>query len=92
MKQAKNDIEEKKAELLELEMKDQEIQSKLLRVKSNPDDGNMCRNCHLRLGHTARSCEYGKCQSVCGCGEEKFHPGEINTRGMRSSIKRKKMI
>ncbi|CAB3997312.1 Hypothetical predicted protein [Paramuricea clavata] len=90
MKKAKSDIDEKKAELQKLEMDEREIHRKFLLVKSNPDNGNLCRTCHLRLGHTARNCEYGKCQSVFSCGEEKFHPGEIDTRGMRCSIKKKK--
>ena len=38
---------EKKAALLDIEMKEHEIQRKLLRVKSDPADGNMCRNCHM---------------------------------------------
>lgn len=75
---------------MELESNEQEMQQKLLRVKSNPNDGNLCRNCHMRLGHTARSCEYEKCESVFSCGEEKLHPGKIDSRSMRCSIKKKK--
>ena len=51
-------------------MKEQDTQRKLLRVKSNPSDDNVCRPCQLKLGHTARNCEYGKCESVFVCGEE----------------------
>ena len=53
MKKAKSDIEEKKAELQKLEMDEREIHRKFILVKSNPDNGNLCRTCHLRLGHTA---------------------------------------
>ena len=86
-KKTKLDIEKKKKKLYDLEMKEQETQRKLLLVKSNPSDGNLCRSCHLRLGHTARNCEYGKCESVFVCGEEKLHPGEIDSRSIRLSIK-----
>lgn len=45
----------------------------------------------MRLGHTARHCKYGKCLSVYNCGEEKHHPGEIDNRGVRCSIKKLKV-
>ena len=64
VKKMKDDIEAKKSELYELENKEQEVQRKLQRVKSVPSDGNLCRNCHMRLGHTARLCEYERCSSV----------------------------
>ena len=64
--------------------------SKLPRVKSNPCDGNMCRNCHMRLGHTARSCDYEKCTSVFRCGEENLHSGEIDSRGNCVTIQKLK--
>ena len=47
-------------------------------LKSDPRDGNICRNCHLRLGHSARTCHFGPCTSVFKCGEEKYHSGENN--------------
>ncbi|KAL9985513.1 hypothetical protein ACROYT_G007928 [Oculina patagonica] len=86
MKKAESDIERKKSELHKLEMEEKEISLKILKVQSSPSDGNMCRNCHLRLGHTARNCAYGKCMSVFNCGEEKLHPGELNNRGRRLAI------
>lgn len=73
-------------------MTEHETQRKVLRAKSNPSDGNMCRNCHMRLGHTSRSCEYDKCLSVFSCGEEKLHPGEINSRSVRTSIQKLKGV
>lgn len=88
VKKVKGDIEAKKSELYELESKEQEVQKKILRVKSNPLDGNLCRKCHMRLGHTARLCEYEKCSSVFSCGEEKFHHGELDSRATRNSIKK----
>ena len=47
----------------------------------------MCCSCHLQLGHTAHCCTYGKCQSVFNCGE-KLHPGELNTKQLRSNIQK----
>lgn len=89
-KKIDGDIEAKRAALLDVEQKDHEVRRKLLRVKSNPSDGNICRNCHMRLGHTARNCDYEKCNSVFRCGEEKHHPGEIDSRGTRVSIQKLK--
>ncbi len=80
---AKRDIDEKKDALYKLEMDERDTQRKLLLVRSRAEDGNRCRNCHLWLGHTARSCDFDKCQSVFKCGEEKLHPGEIDGRGTR---------
>ncbi len=44
----------------------------------------------MRLGHTARNCEYENCISVFRCGEEKLHPGEIDSRGTRLTIQKLK--
>ena len=81
-------IEQKRSQIQQLREKVHETEMKLERVKSDPRDGNICRNCHLRLGHSARTCVYGKCSSVFKCGEEKFHPGELNVKEMRCEIKR----
>ena len=54
-----------------------------LLLLSKAEIGNMCINCHLQLGHTARNCEFDKCQSVFKCGKEKLHAGEIDRRGTR---------
>lgn len=86
MKKVESDAKKKKSELRKLEVEEKEISRRLLKVQSCPSDGNMCRNCHLRLGHTARNCSYGKCMSVFNCGEEKLHPGELNNRGRRIAI------
>lgn len=84
-------MESKKARLREIQRKEEETQDKLSRVRTcNAQEGNMCRNCHLRLGHTARSCTYGKCVSVYSCGEEKFHPSETKTKQLRSTINKLK--
>ena len=81
-------IKQKQSVIKSLQEKLQETESKLDRVKSNPRDGNVCRNCHLRLGHTSRSCDYGKCTSVFKCGMEKFHPGEHNAKDLRSKLRK----
>ena len=79
----------KKQEIIErLQNKENEILAKLERVKSDPRDGNICRNCHLRLGHSARTCQFGGCTSVFKCGEEKYHSGEINMRELCNQIKK----
>ena len=86
----KCDIEVKKASLQDLESKEFDIQNRILRMRSKQGDGDLCRNCHLRISHTARRCEYQKCQSVFSCGEEKHHPGEVDVHGIRCSIKKLK--
>ena len=83
-------MEQKRSALLDVEGKEQEVQRKLLRVKSNHSNGNMCRNCHLRLKHIARNCEYEKCISVFRWSGEKLHPGEIDSRGTRLTIQKLK--
>ena len=57
-------IDEKRCMINSLREKLLETETKLDRVKSNPRDRNLCRNCYLRLGHTSRSFDYGKCTSV----------------------------
>ncbi len=44
----------------------------------------------MRLGHTAQNCEYDKCILVFRCGEEKLHPGEIDSPGTRLTIQKLK--
>ena len=44
----------------------------------------------MRLGHTARNCDYEKCISVFRCGEEKLHSDEIDSRGNRVTIQKLK--
>ena len=62
-----------------------EIAKRIEMVKNYPSHGNLCRKCHLCLGHTARNCSYGQCSSVFSCGKEKFHSGELNTKEMDQS-------
>ncbi|CAB4041446.1 Hypothetical predicted protein [Paramuricea clavata] len=81
-------IEQKRSIIHSLREKLQETESKLEQVKSDPCDGNVCRNCHWQLGHTSRSCDYGKCTWVFKCGMEKFHPGEHNIKDLRSQLKK----
>ena len=84
-------INEKRELIAKLREKEQDVCRRIDRVKSHPSDGNICRNCHLRLGHTSRTCNMDKCISIVKCGEEKFHSGETNTRELRSQIKKYEM-
>ena len=43
-----------------------------------------------RAYNTSRGCEYEKCLSVFGCGEEELHTGELDSRSTRSSIQKLK--
>ena len=84
-------ITDKRVLIAKLQEKENDIEKRINRVKSNPSSGNICRNCHARLGHTARTCTMGKCTSVFKCGEQKYHVGEINTREIRSQIRNHEM-
>ncbi len=90
LRKAELELENKKLNRRKLEALKEDNERKLSRVKSNTNEGNMCRTCHLRLGHTSRNCNYGKCLSVYTCGEEKLHPGESNSKQLRSSIQKLK--
>ena len=81
-------IKSKSDLIASLKGKENSIQTRIERVRSDPSDGKICRNCHMRLGHTSRSCDFEKCSSVFKCGEEKFHVGESNLKGLKISIKK----
>ena len=81
-------IDEQESVIRQLRDKIEDIETKLEKVKSNPLDGNVCRNCHLRLGHTSRNCELDKCSSVFKCGLERNHPGELKLKEMRLQLKK----
>ena len=65
------------------------ITKRIEKVKNHQLQGNLCSKCHLRLGHTARNCNYGSCDSVFSCGEQKFHVGEVNTKELDIDIRKK---
>ena len=56
------------------------VDEQLLQAKSNHEylQGNVCGNCHMKLGHTAKKCVLDKCTNVFDCGIEKFHPHQTN--------------
>ena len=81
-------IKSKSDLIASLKGKENSIQTRIERVRSDPSDGKICRNCHMRLGHTSRSCDFEKCSSVFKCGEEKFHVGESNLKELKISIKK----
>ena len=85
---SKERIEQRRSVIQQLLEKVHETEVKLERVKSDHREGNICRNCHLGLGYSARTCDYGKCFSVFLCRKEKFHPGELNIKEMCSQMKR----
>lgn len=71
-------LEEKRKARQELIIKEQHVQERIRRVKSNSSKGTMCGNCHMRLKHTARTCKFERCDSVYKCGEEKLHTKELS--------------
>ena len=65
------------------------ITKRIEKVKNHQLQGNLCSKCHLRLGHTAQNCNYGSCDSVFCCGEQKLHAGEVNTKELDINIRKK---
>ena len=68
------------------------VDEKIKQVKSITQigSGQMCGNCHLRLGHTARNCSLDKCSDVFSCGFEKYHPNQINRSKLNKKNKKRK--
>ena len=83
------DIAAEEESLSVLLAKRDSITKRLEKVKNYPSHGNLCRKCHLRLGHTAHSCTYGICDSVFSCGQEKFHSGELNMKELDNCNRKK---
>ena len=65
------------------------ITKRIEKVKNHQLQGNLCSKCHLPLGHAARNCNYGSCNSVFCCGEQKFHIGEVNAKELDVNIRKK---
>lgn len=81
----------KENSLRELEGKLAQFNDRLKLLKArHGNDGKMCHNCHLRLNHTSRNCMFDSCTSLFECGQEKFHPGENNTKRYTMSISKLK--
>ena len=84
-------IEEKDERIQEIKMEEENIRRRIETAKSNNvGNGTFCRNCHMRLGHNARNCTFDKCSSIYQCGEDKFHPGEVNLKQMAQTSKKLK--
>lgn len=83
-------IREKDKQINELLAKESWIISRLQTARLGNGQGSLCHNCHMRLGHTARNCNFDKCSSVYSCGEEKFHSGEVSLRELKQRINKLK--
>ena len=66
------------------------VDEKLQQAKSKHEfvQGNVCGNCHMRLGHSAKKCELDQCMNVYHCGIEKFHPRQTNRSKLRQEIQK----
>ena len=66
------------------------VDEKLQQAKSKHEfvQGNVCGNCHVRLGHKAKKCELDQCMNVYDCGIEKFHPRQTNRSKLRQGIQK----
>ena len=66
------------------------VDDKLQQAKCNNDrgQGNVCGNCHMKLGHTAKKCMLDTCSNVYDCGIEKFHPRQTKKSKLRQEIQK----
>ena len=84
-------IEEKDERIQEIMMEEENIRKRIETGKSNNvGNGTFCCNCHMRLRHNVRNYMFDKCTSVCQCGEDKFHIGEVNLKQMAQTSKKLK--
>ena len=68
------DLTRKKVELKDLD-------NKLERASvQNTGHLSTCGNCHLRQGHTRKSCQCSPCRSALSCGILSKHPGQKSSR------------
>ena len=70
IKNMRNNIQEKKAELQSLDAAIAQA------TRENSIGGTVCGKCHLRAGHTKRNCTLESCDSVRSCGFIDKHSDE----------------
>lgn len=72
----------------------EEINNKLHAANLAAGDPNtsVCGNCHLRLGHTQKTCGLERCTDVFFCGQEKRHVGQVNKKRLDQEIARQKKL
>ena len=62
LKNYSNELAIKRKELEELDFKLQKTSNQIC------DHLNTCRNCHLKIGHTRKACDFSPCRSAFSCG------------------------
>jgi hypothetical protein len=90
MKTLNNNKKEQELKVANLRDELMTVDKNLLQAKSNNEyvQGNVCGNCHLKLGHTAKKCVLDKCTNVYNCGIEKYHPRQTNRSKLRQELQK----
>ena len=78
----------RKVSLIQNNLYSVDVKLEQAKSKNQVGKGQMCGNCHSRLGHTARNCSLDKCTDIFSCGIEKFHQNQINRSKLNQELKR----
>ena len=94
LEKAERNLETQSAKLEMQQIERDEINDKLHAANLAAGDrkNSVCGNCHLRLGHTQKTCTLERCTDVFFCGQEKRHTGQINKRRLDQEITRQKKL
>ena len=94
LEKAERNLETKSAKLEMQLIERDEINDKLHAANLAAGDrkNSVCGNCHLRLGHTQKTCTLEHCTDVFFCGQEKRHTGQINKRRLDQEITRQRNL
>lgn len=94
LEKAEKNLETQSAKLEMQLIERDEINDKLhaANLAAGDKKNSVCGNCHLRLGHTQKTCTLEPCTDVFFCGQEKRHSGQLNKRRLDQEIARQKKL
>lgn len=94
LQKAEKNLETQAAKLEMQLIERDEIYEKLhaANLAAGDTKNSVCGNCHLRLGHTQKTCTLDRCTDVFFCGQEKRHTGQINKKRLDQEIARQKKL
>jgi len=77
-----------------LKQQKEETEQRIVRAKAKSCivEGQICGNCHLKIGHSQKKCDLSKCNSVFLCGQEKHHPGEVNCKKLAHMVEKEEKV
>ena len=89
MEDLKNELSVKEIELISANEYSDSLTARYSDSGVTDKNRQQCSLCHLRTGHTKRSCPNGPCQSARQCTDVEKHPDEKRFLGEASENKRK---